>query len=107
MYSGQIVEEASVKDIFQNPSHPYTKGLIQSVPDMRVKKETFYSIPGSVPKPGSIKTGCRFAPRCEFATDRCFSENPPIYEVAPGHKARCFLMEKEEGKVLDKHTVES
>lgn len=107
MYSGQIVEEASVKDIFQNPSHPYTKGLIQSVPDMRVKKETFYSIPSSVPKPGSIKTGCQFAPRCEFATDRCFRENPPIYEVSSRQKARCFLMEKDEGKVLDKHTVES
>jgi peptide/nickel transport system ATP-binding protein len=94
-------------EIFKNPSHPYTKGLIQSVPDMRVKKETLYSIPGSVPKPGSIKTGCRFAPRCEFATDRCFNENPPIYEVSAGHKARCFLLEKEEGTVLEEHTVKS
>ena len=55
MYSGQIIEEASVKMIFKNPEHPYTKGLIQSVPDMRYKKERLYSIPGNVPKPGTIE----------------------------------------------------
>ncbi|TSI10855.1 ABC transporter ATP-binding protein [Lysinibacillus sp. BW-2-10] len=95
MYSGQIVEEAPVTTIFKNPQHPYTKGLIQSVPDMRFKKENLYSIPGSVPKPGSIKVGCRFAPRCEFAQDRCVTENPPLYEVSDTahHRARCFLQE--------------
>lgn len=95
MYSGQIVEEAPVNTIFKNPQHPYTKGLIQSVPDMRFKKENLYSIPGSVPKPGSIKVGCRFAPRCEFAQDRCVTENPPLYEVSDTihHRARCFLQE--------------
>ena len=55
MYAGQIVEEAPVKQIFDDPQHPYTKGLIQSVPDMRYKKERLYSIPGNVPKPGSIR----------------------------------------------------
>lgn len=107
MYSGQIVEEAPVIEIFKNPSHPYTRGLIQSVPDMRQKKETLYSIPGAVPKPGSIKVGCRFAPRCEFAQKRCFAENPPIYDVSDNHKARCFLLEKGEGIADDKRAVES
>ncbi|MER2192963.1 MAG: ABC transporter ATP-binding protein [Solibacillus sp.] len=95
MYAGQIVEQAPVLEIFRNPQHPYTKGLIQSVPDMRYKKETLYSIPGNVPKPGSIKQGCRFAPRCEFAYERCTKENPPLYETGSTHVARCFLLEKE------------
>ena len=96
MYAGQIVEEAPVREIFTNPKHPYTQGLIQSVPDMRYKKETLYSIPGNVPKPGSIKTGCRFAARCPYAFEKCLVENPDIYQLSTEHKARCFLVEKEE-----------
>ena len=84
MYAGQIIEEAPVKQIFDDPQHPYTKGLIQSVPDMRYKKERLYSIPGNVPKPGSIRQGCRFAARCEFAFDRCLKENPNLYETSYG-----------------------
>ena len=94
MYAGQIVEEAPVNEIFNHPQHPYTKGLIQSVPDMRYKKESLYSIPGNVPKPGSITKGCRFAPRCEFAFERCVTENPPLYETSSLHQARCFLLDK-------------
>ena len=97
MYAGQIVEEAPVNEIFKNPQHPYTKGLIQSVPDMRYKKETLYSIPGNVPKPGSISKGCRFAARCAYAFDRCTSENPSLYETSHVHKARCFLLDSEGG----------
>ena len=95
MYAGQIVEEAPVREIFKNPKHPYTKGLIQSVPDMRIKKDSLYSIPGNVPKPGSNRTGCRFAPRCEFAMDRCITGNPVLYNVESEHSARCFLVEEE------------
>ncbi len=95
MYAGQVVEEAPVREIFKNPQHPYTKGLIQSVPDMRFKKDNLYSIPGNVPKPGSIKEGCRFAPRCEFATERCMKETPPLYRTSDVHQARCFLVEEE------------
>lgn len=93
MYAGQIVEQAPVEEIFRNPQHPYTKGLIQSVPDMRFKKDTLYSIPGHVPKPGSIQTGCRFAPRCEFAFERCRHENPSLYSTSSLQEARCFLLE--------------
>lgn len=100
MYAGQVIEEASVKKIFEDPQHPYTKGLIQSVPDMRYKKERLYSIPGNVPKPGSIKKGCKFAARCEFAFDRCLVEDPTLIHTEPGHQTRCFLY-SEEGVTAD------
>lgn len=96
MYAGQIVEEAPIQEIFSNPKHPYTQGLIQSVPDMRFKKDNLYSIPGSVPKLGSIQVGCRFAARCEYAMERCLQETPPLFEAAEQHKSRCFLLEKQE-----------
>ncbi|MGM9950257.1 MAG: ABC transporter ATP-binding protein [Lysinibacillus sp.] len=101
MYAGQVVEEAPVSEIFKNPQHPYTKGLIQSVPDMRFKKDSLYSIPGSVPKPGSIKEGCRFAPRCEYATERCMKEAPSLYRTSDVHQARCFLVEEEVHQATD------
>ena len=101
MYAGQIIEEASVKTIFDNPQHPYTKGLIQSVPDMRYKKDRLYSIPGNVPKPGSIRQGCRFASRCEFAFDRCQIEDPELYETSDFHQTRCFLYDREGVKTHD------
>ena len=107
MYAGQIIEEAPVATIFENPEHPYTQGLIQSVPDMRYKKDRLYSIEGSVPRPGSVKRGCRFASRCEFAFDRCHKENPELYETSTVHKTRCFLYDKEEVKTHDKALVES
>lgn len=107
MYAGQIVEEAPIQEIFVNPKHPYTQGLIKSVPDMRYKKDNLYSIPGSVPKPGSIQEGCRFAARCEFAMDRCVQETPPLYEAAEQHKSRCFLLEKQEVEQHVESVVES
>lgn len=96
MYAGQIVEEAPVQEIFTNPKHPYTQGLLQSVPDMRYKKNELYSIPGNVPKPGSIIKGCRFAQRCPHAFDRCRSETPNLYETSDNHSARCFLLTENE-----------
>jgi peptide/nickel transport system ATP-binding protein len=97
MYAGKIVEEGEVTSIFKNPKHPYTKGLLKSVPDIRNKNERLYSIPGNVPKPGSIKHGCRFAERCEFAFERCSSESPELYKADDrGHLVRCFLQTREE-----------
>ncbi|QBP40372.1 ABC transporter ATP-binding protein [Paenisporosarcina antarctica] len=107
MYAGKIVEEGPVQTIFENPQHPYTKGLLQSVPDMRFKKDRLYSIPGSVPKPGSIKTGCRFAARCEFAFDKCLTENPELYQTSSVQKTRCFLYEDQEVSDRDRTLVES
>jgi peptide/nickel transport system ATP-binding protein len=91
MYAGKIVEEGRVRDIFNNPGHPYTKGLIASVPDMRKPQSRLYSIPGNVPKPGSIDQGCMFAPRCEFAMDRCRTEMPELIHMDEDHRVRCFL----------------
>ncbi len=107
MYAGQIVEEAPIHDIFTNPKHPYTQGLIKSVPDMRYKKDNLYSIPGSVPKPGFIKVGCRFASRCEFAMERCLQETPPLFEMSGQHKSRCFLVDEQEVVHHDESVIES
>jgi peptide/nickel transport system ATP-binding protein len=97
MYAGKIVEEGDVKTIFQNPKHPYTVGLIQSVPDMREKKERLYSIPGNVPKPGSIQQGCHFAPRCAHAMPHCATETPSLKSFENGQQVRCWLYEDEKG----------
>lgn len=105
MYAGQVIEEAPTKLIFENPQHPYTKGLIQSVPDMRYKKDRLYSIPGNVPRPGSIRHGCRFAARCEFAFDRCLRENPDLYQTSENHQTRCFLYDEKEVDTHDSKAV--
>lgn len=89
MYAGRVVEEGGVKDIFNHPKHPYTEGLIRSIPDLHAKKSRLFSIKGTVPKPGSIKKGCLFAPRCEYAIDQCRREEPGLHGDV--HKARCFL----------------
>ncbi|ASV66425.1 ABC transporter ATP-binding protein [Cytobacillus sp. FSL W7-1323] len=95
MYAGQVVEEAKVGDLFKNPKHPYTQGLLKSVPDIRGEHSRLYSIPGNVPKPGSITKGCRFAERCEFAHERCVMEDPVLFmEDGEEHTVRCFLHEK-------------
>lgn len=107
MYAGKIVEEGPVETIFTNPQHPYTKGLLASVPDMRFKKQSLYSIPGNVPKPGSIKEGCRFAARCDAVFGRCTEESPPLYQTAAEHKTRCFLYDTEEVGTYDRTAIKS
>ncbi|WP_409291348.1 ABC transporter ATP-binding protein [Peribacillus sp. SCS-37] len=101
MYSGRIVEEADVRTIFQDPKHPYTIGLIQSVPDMRDKKERLYSIPGNVPKPGAAKPGCPFAPRCAHAMEKCVTKTPSLKSLNDGQKVRCWLYEDGKGVKLN------
>ncbi|WP_188205677.1 ABC transporter ATP-binding protein [Alkalibacillus aidingensis] len=96
MYSGQVVEEGTVREILKDPKHPYTKGLIRSLPKIHEKEQKLYSIPGTVAKPTMDATGCRFAPRCEFAFDRCFKENPELYQLANERSSRCFLYDNEE-----------
>ncbi|WP_019242928.1 MULTISPECIES: ABC transporter ATP-binding protein [Bacillus] len=92
MYAGKVVEEGTVENILKNPKHPYTIGLLKSVPDIHAKKARLFSIPGNVPKPGTILEGCRFAARCEFATEKCLNESPLLYGVEEqGHFVRCFL----------------
>lgn len=91
MYAGKVVEEADVRTIFHRPQHPYTKGLIQSVPRMDDAKERLYSIPGNVPQLSMHLKGCRFAPRCEFVFDRCRESLPELLETEAEHKCRCWL----------------
>jgi len=93
MYAGRIDEKADTRSVFKNPLHPYTKGLIDSIPTLRGKKKTLYSIPGMVPAARNFPEGCRFHPRCERCVDRCRKEVPDLVEVAPGHSVRCHLYE--------------
>lgn len=98
MYAGQIVEQGDVRTILKNPQHPYTKGLLKSVPDLRGKTERLYSIPGAVPTPGTIHKGCRFAARCTETFTKCQEETPDLFKTEKdGHEVRCFLhtLEKE------------
>lgn len=96
MYAGQVVEETDVKRLFTHPSHPYTKGLLRSIPKLSEEKKRLYAIPGQVPQPHAWPTGCRFAPRCEFAFDQCQKEMPVLVEIEEKHVSRCFLSQKEE-----------
>jgi oligopeptide/dipeptide ABC transporter ATP-binding protein len=91
MYAGRIVEKAAVQVIFKNPLHPYTEGLIASIPSLRGRRKTLHSIPGMVPVARNFPPGCRFHPRCELCVDICRIEAPPIVEVAQGHSVRCHL----------------
>jgi peptide/nickel transport system ATP-binding protein len=93
MYAGKVVEEGTVEGIFENPQHPYTKGLLASIPSLEDRKERLYSIKGNVPIASEMPMGCRFAPRCDYAMDRCHSEQPGIIEIKQGHLSRCFLHE--------------
>ncbi|GAE35541.1 ABC transporter ATP-binding protein [Halalkalibacter akibai] len=101
MYCGKVVEEGDVRTILKNPEHPYTKGLIRSLPKIHQKEKQLYSIPGQVPKPGSIKKGCRFAARCESVMTKCYEKDPELTSIKPNHLCRCFLYEEEGGKTGD------
>ncbi len=93
MYAGKVVEEAPVRDIFNNPQHPYTRGLIASVPKLGSGVKVLPSIPGSVPDLTAMPSGCRFAPRCQYATEKCVAEEPPLRQINPSQKSRCWLSE--------------
>jgi len=94
MYAGKVVEEAPVKELFANPRHPYTQGLIRSIPRIDLaatRKQRLEAIKGVVPSLLAPPPGCRFAPRCGLARPECTAEAPALREVAPGHKAACIL----------------
>ena len=96
MYLGTIVETAETEELFSNTLHPYTKALLSAIPEADPKKAKANEripIKGEIPSPINPKDCCRFAERCQFATDRCFNEMPKLREVAPGHMAACHLIE--------------
>ena len=92
MYLGKIVENASVRDLFHHPMHPYTQGLMKSIPSLAsTKKERLVPIAGSVPDPGEAVRGCAFEPRCPRSLKTCPVEKPPLREVSPSHFVACWL----------------
>lgn len=91
MYAGQIVETASVEDVFRRPAHWYTAALIGGVPRLDRRVERLTAIPGAPPRPGEHHEGCRFAPRCPNARDRCRQEPPPALDAGTEHVVRCWF----------------
>ncbi|KIY22949.1 MULTISPECIES: ABC transporter ATP-binding protein [Mesobacillus] len=96
MYAGQVVEEALVEDLFENPLHPYTEGLMGSVPSIEEDLDRLKSIEGNVPAPENLPAGCRFAPRCPHKFDRCTAEMPQLLKINETRAARCFLYDSKE-----------
>ncbi len=101
MYAGEIVEQTDVNSLFDEPLHPYTQGLIGSIPVLGEIKERLDVIPGSVPNLINLPPGCRFAPRCQarlkYGLNICAEVKPDLIEVKPGHQVRCWLYENAEG----------
>ena len=107
MYCGQVVERAPANTIFTDckMSHPYTEGLMHSIPRLEDKSGKLEPIPGAVPHPLALPKGCKFAPRCKYCTQKCIDEEPELQEVALGQLVRCFYPVKEVRK-SDEHKKE-
>lgn len=93
MYAGEVVEMANVVELFDDPQHPYTQGLIRSLPSKNQRKDRLYSIKGQVPRPNEIPKGCVFANRCPFAFSKCIEETPPVFEK-DNHLSKCWLQDE-------------
>ena len=91
MYAGRAIERGTLKAIFDNPLHPYTQGLMASVPTMRSEKKPLYTIPGTVPTVYDFKEGCRFADRCQHCTEECRTKIPPVKRVGEDHIVQCWM----------------
>jgi oligopeptide/dipeptide ABC transporter ATP-binding protein len=98
MYTGKIVEESGVDELFERPKHPYTRGLLSSVPKLRTNDtghhERLRTIEGTVPNPTQLPDGCHFAPRCEYRMDICTHGEIPLYELPGGVRVRCVLYDE-------------
>ena len=107
MYCGQVVEQASAKTIFTDceMSHPYTEGLMHSIPKLEEENDKLEPIPGVVPHPLALPKGCKFAPRCKYCTKKCMEEEPELIKVNEGQSIRCFYLDKEE-RMSDGHKKE-
>ena len=96
MYAGQVVEEGPSDAVFHDPQHPYTEGLLRSIPQLGHESQRLAVIPGIVPSPFLWPDGCRFAGRCPYAWEKTFREPPPLFELGPGRSSRCWLVENPE-----------
>lgn len=90
IYAGKVVESGTIDEVFSNPCHPYTIGLINSIPSLEEKKEKLYSIAGLIPSPNEFPKGCRFNNRCEYSFDKCFESEPELASLDGTHKSACF-----------------
>lgn len=100
MYCGRVVESGDVVSVFKNPRHPYTMGLLKSIPKLGEHVEMLDSIPGNVPNPKYMPKGCKFEPRCIYAMPLCKEEEPPFFDFSNGQKSKCWLCKKECGGEL-------
>ena len=90
MYAGKIVERAGVKALFEHPSHPYTRGLLESIPSLEDDRQRLKTIPGALPNPAAPPPGCRFEPRCGFRLEACRVAVPPLADIGGGHDSACI-----------------
>ena len=100
MYAGRIIEKGTVREIFHNPKHPYTVGLMRSKPSVNKAVDRLYSIPGQVPNPINMPNHCYFKNRCEKCTGKCDGEYPPMLQFSPTHFASCYLYEEDRDAVF-------
>ncbi|HPI97185.1 MAG TPA: ABC transporter ATP-binding protein [Synergistales bacterium] len=103
MYAGKVVEEAEVIPLFSSPEHPYTQGLLRSIPRINEDRERLDVIEGVVPNPLDFPPGCRFHNRCPHCFEKCRSKEPPLYILGSGRKVRCWLFEKDGPKAGESH----
>ena len=105
MYAGKVMEQANTFELFRNTCHPYTEGLMKSIPKITSEKQRLYNIKGVVPNLMKLPKACRFCPRCDYVMPRCFEQEPPLYKVksvvenSEDHYVRCFLHEDSEVKI--------
>ena len=91
MYAGRVVEQGSMEEIFDNPCHPYTRGLMAAIPTLASSKDELYSIPGTVPMIKNFVSGCRFRDRCTYCNEHCEEEITPMKKVDTNHYVQCWL----------------
>ena len=95
VYAGEIVEMGSKEDLFDRPAHPYTNGLFAALPSLAGDQKRLKPIKGLTPNPANLPEGCKFWPRCPYATEECRQENPGLREIGPGHFSRCTRKSQE------------
>jgi oligopeptide/dipeptide ABC transporter ATP-binding protein len=105
MYAGQVFEEGPVDDVFHDPQNPYTEGLLHSIPKLGVKTERLAVIPGLVPSPTNWPVGCRFRERCPYGWEKSECEEPPVFEIGPGRRNKCWLVEFPERRAEVRRTT--
>ncbi len=101
MYAGKVVEVAYVNELFNHPAHPYTEGLLSAIPRLDETRDRLTIVPGSIPNPARMPEGCRFHPRCQYADERCRTEQPPLVSPKPGQWVSCWRASGVEGSEAD------